>query len=474
VPKKYLLAIDQGTTSCRSIVFNLQGQAVYTAQQKLGQEYPQSAWVQQDLEVLWQTQLATIKECLNAVDPNQIAAIGITNQRETIGLWNKQGEALTPAISWQCQRTEGLIGRFSAHEERIRQITGLPLNPYFSASKLAWLLQNNPNLNLQELLAGTVDTWLLYKLTAGKAFLTDPSNACRTLLFNLEQNDWSDELLDLFGIPGAILPKVVPSQSEFGLTDKAVLGHQIPICGMIGDQQAALYGHACLEPKMAELTCGTGGFLLFNSGAKPHFTDGLLSSVAWQLSGHAPVYTQEAAILSVGSMLEWLNRLGLIQNTFKIDETISQAAHDADLMVMPALTGFGSPNWSNKQRASILNLGPESAGPEILKATIEGIAFRVKQVILLIDKLIELRLGGGLARSNYFCQLLANTLELKISRSANIEATAWGAASIAHMGFTPKELKNIWHAQKTFQPQLEGVKIAQEKWSHWSEAFACC
>lgn len=426
-----------------------------------------------NLQELWETQLATIKDCLSKVNPSEVIAIGITNQRETIGLWNKAGQPLTPAISWQCKRTQSSVDSLKEHEQFINKTTGLTLNPYFSASKLQWLLSRNTQLKAQieagEVLAGTIDSWLLYKLTAGASHSTDASNASRTLLFDIHKLSWSPELLKLFEIPSQILPSVQASQGHFGVTAKEVLGHEIPIMALIGDQQAALYGHSCLNEGMAELTCGTGGFLLANLGHSATLRDGLLTSVAWQLQGEKPVYAQEASILSMGSMLEWLARVGLLEKTDNLDELLEKAKQNNEILVMPAVNGYGSPDWKRIQQASICNFSAQAASPEILKATLDGIACRVKEVANHISQLSELRIGGGISRSDYFCQFLADLLELKVLRASNIEATAWGAASLAHAHFTPGELKAKWQVEKAFTPSTNN--FAKAHWEKWKAAF---
>lgn len=357
------------------------------------------------------------------------------------------------------------MNAFKPYESEIRQISGLPINAYFSASKLKWLLQKHKP---KEALAGTIDTWLLYKLT-GK-HLTDVSNASRTLLFDLNKNIWSERLLKLFEIPLNILPQVYPSQADFGLTLKNVLGCEIPIRAIVGDQQAALYGQACLKAGMAELTCGTGGFLLVNLGEKVYLQNGLLTSTAWQLHNNLkPIYMQEASILSVGSMIEWLNRVGLIPKTENLDYLIEEANSESPILVMPSITGYGSPNWEKQQKAEILGLTPEANGASILKATVEGIAFRIKEVIDCIPNLSELRLGGGLAKSAYFGQFLANLLNIPILRSNNIEASAWGAASMANWAYSEDELFGLWKEEEKFNPK--NLSYALKLWESWKSKF---
>lgn len=475
--KKFLLSIDQGTTSCRSIVFDLKGEVQHISQKKLGQSYPQPEWVEQDLELLWQTQLATIKDCLKYFDPKEILSIGITNQRETIGIWDKAGKALKPAISWQCQRSKGAIQEYANYQELSLQTTGLPINPYFSATKLHWLLKNSPELlpmiSSGELMAGTVDTWLLYKLTKGKSFLTDYSNASRTLLFDINKLNWSEEMCQLFEIPQVLLPKAVSSQYEFGFCDKEFSGVDIPIRAIIGDQQAALYGHACLDKGLAELTCGTGGFLLLNTGTEAVRKDGLLTSIGWEAKGQKAIYVQEASILTMGSMLEWLQRINIIpKDPSLMDSLIEEVSSSNNLSVMPALTGFGSPDWGRNEKASIVGLTAEVTGADILKSTINGFVFRIKQVIDCLQEIKELKIGGGLARSNYFCQSLANLLKINVHRSANVEATAWGTASLSHHEFNQvqvNELQDLWKKDRSFTP-LNDEQILLE-WCRWKEKF---
>ncbi len=464
--KEFLVALDQGTTSSRTIVFNKEGSIICSSQKPLKQIYPQTGWVEVDLNELWETQLYTLQECLRQIDPNDIEAIGITNQRETIGLWYKNGKPATHAISWQCSRTRDSLQKLKSKEEEIRQITGLPLNPYFSASKLAWLLQNH-SLENGELLAGTIDSWLLYKLTGNKNFFTDVSNASRTLLFDIKKLQWSERLLQLFDIPREVLPELKPSQFDFGYTDKKVLGYELPIRSLIGDQQAALYGHNCLRAGEAELTCGTGGFLLTNTGNKPAFTYGLLTSVAWQKENAPATYCQEASILTMGSMIEWMQRIGLIENTKDLDNKVAKAK-DNNLLVLPTITGYGSPNWAQNQKGQIANLTANSDGNSILKACLESFAFRVKQVALELPELSILKIGGGLSKSNFFCQLLANLLNIPIVRSDIVEATALGCAFLAASTDIQVEFNT---EQKIFVPIEKDVQTDKNKFEEWSKYF---
>jgi glycerol kinase len=453
--KKYIISIDQGTTSSRTILFDTEGRLIKQYQAQIQQTYTANNNVEQDLNDLWTNQLKTLKQCLNEVNHDEIACIGITNQRETFGFWDKKVQPYSNAISWQCRRSEDRLNKLGHLSESIAKITGLRLDAYFSAGKIAQLLEESPalrsKLHNDELIGGTVDTFLLAKLTAGRIHVTDPSNACRTMLYDINKLKWSQELLKEFAIPENFLPSVKPSNFEFGFTDEKIVGAEIPIHSLIGDQQAALYGHGCFKEGEAELTCGTGGFLLLNTGKRREDREGNLCSIAWQTSNEDPVYCLEAAILTMGSMFEYLKRLGLLDDRV-ISSIQSNDKIEESLFIMPTLMGFGSPYWEKHPKCSIIGLRASMEAQDIFKALIQGFACRVKQIVQKLPRISTLKIGGGIANNNYFCQFLADLLELKIERAANLECTAWGAARMAYegMGFEIKvsdKLKNT-----TFQP----------------------
>ena len=468
--EKYILTIDSGTTSCRSLIVNKKGDVVSTSQVEFTQFFPKSGWVEHDPLEIWNAQLSTIQSVKNKsnIKSTNIAAIGITNQRETIVVWDKaSGLPLYNAIVWQDGRTKEYCDELIAggYSDFFSDKTGLIINPYFSGTKLKWILENVPAakeaLSRGDLLAGTIDTWLLWKLTKGKSFLTDVSNASRTLLFNINTLDWDQEILDLLKIPKSILPKVQASSSFFGdmtpeffsINAKGI----VPITGMIGDQQSSLFGQLCIEPGMVKNTYGTGCFVLINTGDKPiKSKNRLLTTIAWQIEGEKTQYALEGSVFIAGASITWLkNGLKLIYDSSETDfyaDLVEKIKKDNQrIYVVPSFTGLGAPYWDSNSRGAIFGLERGTKREHIVKATLESIAYQANDLIKSmssdINKKIEvMKVDGGVSNSNYLLDFQSSLSDVKIVKSQNIETTAMGAAYMA--GLQIKYWKNIDEIKK--------------------------
>ncbi|TFH33535.1 MAG: glycerol kinase GlpK [Deltaproteobacteria bacterium] len=476
---KYLLAIDQGTTSSRTILFDLEGRLVSVAQREFPQYYPHPGWVEHEPEEIWQSQLGTIREVLarSSVSPKEVAAIGITNQRETTLVWErKTGSPLHRAIVWQDRRTANFTDRLRQNglEPRIREKTGLVLDPYFSASKLAWLLEHVPGLQERaeagEVCFGNVDTWLMYRLSGGRIYATDVTNASRTQLFNLQDLAWDPELLDVFGIPRAMLPEVKPSSGIFGETDPGLLGRAIEITGVAGDQQAALFGQACFEPGMAKNTYGTGAFVVMNTGRKPVFGEGVLTTLAWQIGKTPPVYALEGSIFVAGAAVQWLrDGLGLIQNAGEVEDLARSVTNTEGVYFVPALTGLGAPWWDPYARGLIIGLTRGSTKAHIARAALEAMAYQTADVIDVMQsaggiRLRELRVDGGAAANDLVLQFQADVLETPVVRPRGTEVSALGAAYLAGLGIGLLDLETIadhWAVERRCEPQMDRQVVCE-------------
>ena len=462
-----LLAIDQGTTSTRAIVFSAAGHPLATARRDLPQHYPQPGWVEHDGEDIWRGALETAREAV-AVAGVPIAAIGIANQRETTLLWDRRtGVPVGRGIVWQDRRTAGECARLQAAgaEALVRARTGLLLDPYFSATKLAWLLAQ-PGVRARaergELAFGTVDTFLLWRLTEGRAHLTDAANASRTSLFDIHRQDWDDELLALFGVPRAVLPAVRDNAAAFGET--ILLGGRIPIGGMAGDQQAALVGQACLTPGMVKSTYGTGCFALLNTGAVAvPSAHGMLTTVACRLDGQVQ-YALEGSIFVAGAAVKWLrDGVGLIDSAGQTDGLAAGVADNHGVYMVPAFTGLGAPHWQPQARGLICGLTLDATAAHIARAALESVAY---QTLDLLNAMAAdagrgaeaLRVDGGMAANDWFCQFLADLLDAPVERPAVIETTALGAAFLA--GLTagiygaPQDVAASWRRERRFEPAM--------------------
>jgi glycerol kinase len=488
----YILSIDQGTTSSRAVVFDRAGQPVAIAQREFAQHFPQPGWVEHDAHEIWQTQLAVMQEVLAraGLSAHQLRAIGLTNQRETTVLWDrKTGEPVAPAIVWQDRRTvahcEAL--RAAGLADKIARKTGLVLDAYFSGTKLAWLLDHVPGARARaergELAFGTVDSWLVWKLTGGRVHATDPSNASRTLLFNLKQGAWDPELLAMLRIPKEVLPQVLPSCGMVAETEAALLGVSVPIAGWAGDQQAALFGQACFAPGMAKNTYGTGCFMLMNTGSKPVVSrHRLLSTVAWQgpaSSENARAYALEGSVFMAGATVQWLrDGLQLIQSAPEVEALAASVADTGDVFLVPAFAGLGAPDWDGQARGTLLGMTRGTTRAHIARAALEAIALQTADVFQAMSAdsdllLQELRVDGGACRNNLLMQIQADVLGVSVVRSQVSETTALGAAYLAGLatGFWSgaDEISAQWQEERRFEPQWTASQRS-ERQARWRQA----
>lgn len=487
---RFVLALDQGTTSSRAILFDQQGQIQGLAQQEFRQIYPQPGWVEHDASEIWQTQLKVAREVLasNGVAPSQIAAIGVTNQRETLVLWDKAtGQPLHNAIVWQCRRSAEICAELKAlgHEPLFRAKTGLVLDAYFSGTKLKWLLDQHPEWRTRaengELLAGTIDTWLLYNLTGGQVHATEPSNASRTLLYNIHTRSWDAELLQILNIPPSLLPEVKPSSGRFGQTASAIFdGAEIPIAGMAGDQQAALFGQGCFEPGMAKNTYGTGCFLLMNTGETPvPSQSGLLTTVAWQV-GEQLVYALEGSVFIGGAVIQWLrDELGMIQHAAETEALAQSVPDTGGAYLVPAFVGLGAPYWDSNARGSLTGLTRGTNRNHIARAALEAIAYQSCDLLGAMQKdaskpLKVLRVDGGATANGFLMQFQADMLQLPVERPAVTETTALGAAYLAGLAVgywsSLEDIQRNWQLDTRFEASLD-AESASRLYAGWQHAI---
>jgi len=468
--QQYILALDQGTTSSRAILFDHQGRATAVAQQEFEQLFPQPGWVEHRPEDIWSSQVNAAHVVLREADvkAEEIAAIGITNQRETTIIWDREtGEPIHNAIVWQCRRTAGECDRMRSEglAEMFQQRTGLVLDAYFSGTKVRWLLDNVPGareLAAQGRLAfGTVDSWLVWKLTGGRIHATDPSNASRTLLYNIERGDWDDELLSALNVPREVLPKVVPSSSMIGETDPALFGRAIPITGIAGDQQAALFGQVCTTPGLSKNTYGTGCFMLLNTGRElVRSKSNLLTTVAWQIQSEPLEYALEGSVFIAGAAIQWLrDGLKIIGSA-----AATSVEDNGGVYFVPAFVGLGAPHWDQYARGTMVGLTRGSTREHIARAALESIAYQTSDVLRCMRDdsgidLTELRVDGGAVRNDFLMQFQADILGIPVVRPANTETTAAGAAFLAGLavGYWSgiDELSQLWQREKTFEPNMK-------------------
>ncbi len=472
----YIMALDQGTTSSRCILFDREGNIAASAQREFRQYYPQPGYVEHDAEEIWTSQLAVAREAMArlGVTYRDIAAIGITNQRETTIVWDRAtGKPICPAIVWQCRRTadycaalekEGLVGFF-------RERTGLVLDPYFSGTKLRWIFDNIEGAYDRacrgELAFGTVDSWLIYRLTGGRIHATDYTNASRTLLYNIHTLDWDEEILARLDIPRAVLPEVRPSSGLFGESDPALFGGPIPITGAAGDQHAALFGQACFHAGDVKNTYGTGGFLLMNTGDKPvNSRQGLLTTIAWGFDGGV-TYALEGSVFVAGAAIQWLrDELRLIDSAPESEYYASQVDSTGGVYVVPAFTGLGAPYWNAYARGAILGITRGTNRNHIIRATLESIAYQTEDVLRAMRADIDFPLGslradGGASANNLLMQFQADISSARVLRPTCIETTALGAAYLAGLAVgyfrDLEEIARIWQCQREFQPQMDAA-----------------
>ena len=475
----YILSLDQGTSSSRALLFDEKAQVVSVAQREFRQIFPHPGWVEHDAEEIWASQLSVAHEALARADirPDQVRAIGITNQRETTVVWDrKTGQPIANAIVWQDRRTSGMCKAWKAdHGEMITEKTGLVVDSYFSASKLVWLLENVPGARERaeagELCFGTVDSWLIWKLSQGQVHVTDPSNASRTMLYNIERGEWDSELLELFGVPSSLLPTVVPSQGEFAET--SVLGGTIPLAGIAGDQQSALFGQLCHQPGYSKNTYGTGCFMLLQTGAERRRSKNqLLSTIAWGRDG-ATSYALEGSVCIGGAAVGWLrDGLGIIQSSSEVEPLARSVESSDGVIFVPAFNGLGTPYWDQDARGTILGLTRGSGRAHIARATLEAIAFQVADLMEAMQKDAEvdlqaLRVDGGAAQNDLLMQIQADLLQAPVVRPKNTETTALGAALLAGLavGLYPdmEYLSGCDEIDRTFEPQQSASQAAERR-----------
>lgn len=488
----HLLALDQGTSSSRSIVFDAQGRVVALAQRELRQHYPQPGWVEHDPEEIWATQLDTAREAIAGagLSARDIRAIGITNQRETTVLWSRRsGRPLARAIVWQDRRTEPLCAHLRAQPglvERVREHTGLLIDPYFSATKLRWLLDAVPGAHLGaaqgELAFGTVDSWLLWRLTGGRVHATDVSNAARTLLFDIRHQRWDPELLAAFHVPDSVLPTVHPSSHVYGETDPALLGAAIPVGGIAGDQQAALFGQACFAPGMAKNTYGTGCFLLMHTGSRLQRSQhGLVATAAAQ-AGATPQYALEGSVFVGGAVVQWLrDGLHAIESSRDVQALAQSVPDSAGVMFVPAFTGLGAPYWRADARGTLTGLTRGSTLAHIARAALDSIAYQSAALLHAMSAdaqahggapLTELRVDGGASVNDLLMQFQADLLGIPVVRPRVTETTALGAASLAGLACGVwrglDDLAALWQPERRFEPTLPRERAAElmARWEH--------
>lgn len=483
----YILSIDQGTTSSRAVLFTTEGRVHALAQEEFSQQFPNDGWVEHNPADLWGTVLRTCQKVLkdNSVSPSELISIGITNQRETTIVWDRQtGEPIYNAIVWQDRRTSKYCETLTEQglTPLINAKTGLLIDPYFSATKIRWLLDEIPDARARaergELVFGTVDTYLLWKLTEGKVHRTDATNASRTMLFNIHSQEWDAELLELFGIPSGMLPEVMDSSDDFGTTSHHLLGAEVPVLGVAGDQQAALFGQTCFDAGMAKSTYGTGCFLMLNTGDKALVSENrLLTTVAYRLNGK-PTYALEGSIFIAGATIQWLrDGLQLIKGAADAEPLARQTPLDHGVYMVPAFTGLGAPYWDPNARGAIFGLTRDTGIKEIVTAGLQSVCYQTKDLQKAMEsdgvRPTTLRVDGGMVANNWVLSFLSDILGAKVDRPEIIETTALGAAYLAGLRagvFESLEtLQSMWHCDKRFEPEMS--KASRDKfYAGWQNA----
>lgn len=487
--QKYILALDQGTSSSRAIVFDHEGRICATAQKEFPQHFPKPGWVEHDPKDIWSSEASVIAEAITALGINglNIAGIGITNQRETTIVWDAEtGEPVYNAIVWQDRRTSEYCDSLKELNLTgfIREKTGLIIDAYFSATKIRWILENVPGARDRaeagKLRFGTVDTWLLWNLTRGECHMTDVSNASRTMLFNIHTLKWDEDLMKLFGIPMSMLPEVHSSSEIYGYTKTTIFAHKVPVAGIAGDQQAALFGQMCTTPGSVKNTYGTGCFLLMNSGTKPITSShNLLTTIAWKI-GDTVNYALEGSIFVGGSVVQWLrDGLGIIKSSSEIESLAMTVPDNGGVYFVPALTGLGAPYWDQYAKGTICGLTRGTTAAHIARAALEGIAFETMDIVNAMEhdagiKLAELKVDGGASRNNLMMQFQADILGTKVIRPKVTETTAMGACYLAGLatGYWDSldDIKRQWNADKVFEPLAPAEKVLKLK-EGWANAI---
>jgi len=481
---KYILALDQGTSSSRAIVFDHKGNICSTAQMEFTQYFPQPGWVEHDPMEIWSSEAAVIAESISkiGIGGKEIAAIGITNQRETTIVWDAEtGRPVYNAIVWQDRRTSAFCDRLKEQGlvEKIREKTGLIIDAYFSGTKIRWILDNVPGARAMaeagRLRFGTVDSWLVWQLTRGQVHVTDVSNASRTMLFNINTLEWDADLLSLLGIPASMMPSVRSSSEVYGHTKTTIFAHEVPIAGIAGDQQAALFGQMCTEPGSVKNTYGTGCFLLMNTGEKPILSkNNLLTTVAWKI-GQTVNYALEGSIFVGGSVVQWLrDGLGIIRSSSEIEALAATVPDNGGVYFVPALTGMGAPYWDQHAHGLICGITRGTKAAHIARAALEGIAFQTMDIVGAMERdagmhLAELKVDGGASRNNLMMQLQADLLGTAVIRPKVTETTAMGACYLAGLAVgywdSLNEIRQQWQAERTFRPSGQDVQALKEGWA---------
>ena len=488
--KKYILALDQGTTSSRAIVFDHNGQICSVAQKEFTQHFPKPGWVEHNPNEIWSSQASVIAEAISSIDINglDIAGIGITNQRETTVVWDVDTEEpIYNAIVWQDRRTSEFCDKLKAQGliDNIREKTGLIIDAYFSGTKIKWILDNVPGARQRaeqgKLRFGNIDTWLVWRLTRGEVHVTDVSNASRTMLFNINTLKWDEDLLKLLDIPTNMMPEVKSSSEIYGHTKTTIFAHEVPISGIAGDQQAALFGQMCIEPGAIKNTYGTGCFVMLNTGEKPVKSENnLLTTIAWKI-GNKINYALEGSIYVGGSVVQWLrDGLGCIKSSSEVEELASTVPDSGGVYFVPALTGLAAPYWDQYARGTIIGITRGTTTAHIARAALDGIAFQTYDIALAMAKdmgapLTELKVDGGASRNNLLMQYQANLLGIKVVRPRITETTALGVAYLAGLavGFWKNidEIKQQWQVERTFEPVADNEEIAAAK-KGWADAIS--
>lgn len=490
--EKYVMALDAGTTSNRCILFNKKGEICSVAQREFPQYYPHPGWVEHDGNQIWATQISVAVEAMQKInaDPSQIVSIGITNQRETTLVWDKEtGEPVYHAIVWQCRRTAEYCDMLKdqGYSDMIREKTGLLIDPYFSGTKLKWILDNVPGARQKaeagQLLFGTVETWLIWKLTKGRVHVTDYSNASRTMMFNIHTLQWDKDILELLNIPASMLPTPKPSSCVYGYTDASFLGAEIPIAGAAGDQQCALFGQTCFDVGDVKNTYGTGGFLLMNTGKEPVTSqNGLVTTIAWGLNNEI-TYALEGSIFVAGAAIQWLrDEMRLIESSVD-SEYYAKKVHDTNgCYVVPAFTGLGAPYWDPYARGMIIGITRGVNKNHIIRATLESMAYQVNDVIRAMEadahvSLGQLKVDGGACANNLLCQMQTDICRAPVLRPKCVETTAMGAAYLAGLatGYWQDldEIRTNWQLDKLFTPVMT-LAQSQKQIAGWKKAVARC
>lgn len=483
----YILALDQGTTSSRAIVFDHKGQICSVAQREFTQYFPKPGWVEHNPNEIWASQASVIAEAISTIDINglDIAGIGITNQRETTIVWDiDTEEPIYNAIVWQDRRTAEYCDKLKAQglTDKIREKTGLIIDAYFSGTKIKWILDNVPGARKRaeqgKLRFGNVDSWLVWRLTRGEVHVTDVTNASRTMLFNIHDLKWDEDLLKLLDIPASMMPEVKSSSEVYGHTKTTIFAHEVPIAGIAGDQQAALFGQMCIEPGSIKNTYGTGCFVMLNTGDQPIMSkNNLLSTVAWKLGSQKPVYALEGSIYVGGSVVQWLrDGLGIIKSSSEVEDLASTVPDSGGVYFVPALTGLAAPYWDQYARGTMVGITRGTTAAHIARAALDGIAFQTYDIAQAMAKdmgapLTELKVDGGASRNNLLMQYQANLLGIKVVRPKITETTALGAAYLAGLavGFWKDldEIKSQWQVERMFEPtpESEEIKAAKKGWA---------